>query len=152
MTTQILAVSTLLSTGIVAGVFFAIMVSVLPTLFAMAPPQYIWTHQRLGKGYHPTMPLLVTAALGCDAALAILTDDGPERALLGTAALLLVGVQVVSQFGNVPLNRVIHRTSPDAPLDDWRDPRAQWRRWHLIRTVCALLALAATATAVTVVG
>jgi hypothetical protein len=31
---------------------------------------------------------------------------------------------------------------------DWADPRARWRGWHLLRTGCALTALAVNGAAV----
>ena len=149
--TQLLTVVAITGTGIVAGVFFAIAVSVLPTLFAMAPAQYVWTHQLLGKGYHPVMPLVVTVALVCDVVLAVLVDGPTARVLFVAAAVLLVAVQVVSQFGNVPINREVNKVRPEAIPSDWRDPRPPWRRWHTVRTVCALLALG-TAAAAAVAG
>ena len=141
----------LLGTGITAGVFFAVAVSVVPTLAALTPSAYVRVHQLLGKGYHPWMPLIVTAALLSDIAAAVLTP-GPPRWLLLFAAVMLAGVQVVSQFRNVPINRVVGRLiASDLPAD-WSDPRASWRAWHLLRTAFAVVAFAATSLAVAVTG
>jgi uncharacterized membrane protein len=147
VTVLLLDTIALLGTGITAGVFFAVAVSVVPTLAALTPSTYVEVHQLLGKGYHPWMPLIVTAALLSDLAAAVLTP-GPGRWLLLVAAVMLAGVQVVSQFRNVPINRVVGRLAPaDLPVD-WPDPRAAWRSWHLLRTAFAMLALAATSLAV----
>ncbi|MFJ6410462.1 DUF1772 domain-containing protein [Streptomyces hydrogenans] len=147
MFTQILGGVTLLGTGLVAGVFFAVAVSVLPTLFALKPDDYVVTHQLLGKGYHPYMPIIVTAALLADVALVVTAPTTGLRLLFAGSALLLVGVQVVSQFGNVPINKVVATMRPGALGADWPDPRPRWRQWHVLRTSCAFGALGLTSAA-----
>ncbi|MFJ9584818.1 anthrone oxygenase family protein [Streptomyces acidicola] len=147
MVPQILGSVTMLGTGTLAGVFFAVAVSVLPTLFALEPEKYVVTHQLLGKGYHPYMPLIATVALLSDVALVFVAPGVAPRVLFAASAVLLVGVQVVSQFGNVPINRVVGRMRPGALGADWEDPRPRWRRWHLLRTACAFGALLLTSVA-----
>jgi len=142
--THLLHVAALVGTGVVAGVFFAVAVSVLPALRALPPDRYVQAHQLLGRGYHPSMPLIVTASLGCDIALALLAPTPARQALYVGAALLLIGVQVVSQFGNVPINKVVNRVDPDDLPADWHDPRPRWRDWHLIRTAFAFAAMVLT--------
>ncbi|WP_449353343.1 hypothetical protein [Streptomyces shaanxiensis] len=39
-------------------------------------------------------------------------------------------------------------TDPRRLPDDWTDPRPLWRRWHLLRTSLAVMALAVNAAAV----
>ncbi|GAA3732075.1 putative membrane protein [Spinactinospora alkalitolerans] len=145
-----LSLVSVLGTGIVAGVFFAVAVSVLPALAAMEPGRYIVTHRALGKGYHPHMPLIVTVALLADATLVFLAPVPAARLLFAVAGVCLVGVQVVSQFGNVPINRRVGRTPTDPVPEEWDDPRPLWRRWHTLRTVFAVLALLATGCAILV--
>jgi uncharacterized membrane protein len=151
MGARIVSVVTLVGTGIVTGVFFAVAVSVLPALFAMPAGRYVEAHRLLGKGYHPSMPLIVTAALLSDVALVALAPTGLTRALFGAAAVLLVGVQLVSQFRNVPINRALARVRADAIPPDWTDPRRSWRDWHLLRTALATLAMLSTSVAVVLV-
>jgi uncharacterized membrane protein len=141
MLPQVIAVVSLAATAIVSGVFFAVAVSVLPALFALPPGQYVVAHRLLGAGYHPVMPLLVSSALIADVALAVLARTAPARALAIAGAVAIVGVQVISQFGNVPINRVVHATDPNSIQTDWADPRPAWRNWHLLRTGCAVAAL-----------
>jgi uncharacterized membrane protein len=148
MLPQVIAVISLTATGIVSGVFFAIAVSVLPTLFAMPPGQYVTAHRLLGRGYHPVMPLLVLGGLLADVTLAVVAGTGSVRSLAIAGAVSLVGVQLVSQFGNVPLNKVVHGTDPDAISADWADPRPAWRSWHLLRTGFAITAMTIAAAAV----
>jgi len=141
---HLLYMAVLIGTGLVVGVFFAVTVSVLPALRALPPDRYVQAHQLLGRGYHPSMPLIVTASLGCDIALALLAPTPPRQALYVGAALLLVGVQVVSQFGNVPINKAVNRFDPTALPADWRDPRPRWRDWHLVRMAFAFAAMVLT--------
>ena len=55
-----------------------------------------------------------------------------------------MGVALVSQLGNVPINRRVRSLPEEGALPaDWADPRAAWRRLHLLRTTFALAALAA---------
>lgn len=143
---ETLNIVALLGTGTVAGVFFAVAVSVLPTLFALPPGQYITVHRLLGKGYHPAMPLIVNAATIADLVL-LITTHGVGRALSIAALAAMIGVQCVSHLCNVPINRSLHNVDPDHVGPEWTDPRPAWRSWHLVRTGCAAVALLSTSAA-----
>lgn len=141
------AVAAVLGSGVVAGVLFAVALSVLPALSAMSPQRYVYTHQMLGRRWDPTMPIMVLGSLVIDLVLAVLAPTAAARGMFLTAAVLLLGVSVVSHFGNVPINRRVRNLNPDRVPAGWHDPRPLWRRWHLVRTVLALLALAVNAVA-----
>ncbi|WP_308249856.1 DUF1772 domain-containing protein [Sphaerisporangium fuscum] len=143
MLAEVAGVAVLVGAGIVAGVFVAVAVSVLPTLIAMPADRYVETHRMLGKGYHPLMPLLVNATMLLDIALAIALRGAP-RVSFAVAAVLLLGSQFVSHLCNVPINRSLHEIDVTAIPSDWNDPRPVWRNWHLLRTAIALAALVAT--------
>ena len=145
---ELLGTAAVLGSGIVAGVFFAVAVSVLPTVQTLPAHLYVELHRKLGEGYHPVMPLVVTAGVLADVALLFLADGTAPRVLFAVALLALVGVQLVSQFGNVPINRVVHAQDPAAIPDDWEDPRPRWRNWHRLRTAFALTALTVNGLAV----
>lgn len=147
MITDLLAVAALVGSGVVAGVLFAVALSVLPALFAMPADRYVYTHQLVGRRWDPTMPIIVLTSMVLDIVLAVLTRAEPA-ALFATAAVLLLGVSVVSHFCNVPINRVVKALDPDKVPPDWRDPRPLWRRWHLLRTALALLGVTVNAVAV----
>jgi uncharacterized membrane protein len=141
-----LTVASVMASGVVAGVFLAIAVSVLPALFALPAEQYVQTHRLLGRGYHPLMPLLVGSAAATDIALAVLVPATAARSLVAAGAAALAGVMAVSQLGNVPINKVVHGTA--AITAAWADPRPAWRRWHLVRTWLAFAALTLNTVAV----
>ncbi len=151
MIVPVLGIVAVVGSGIVAGVFFAVAVSVLPALRVMPMGPYIELHKRLGKGYHPSMPLVVSAAALADLALLFAAPGLSVRVLFGAGLLALVGVQVVSQFGNVPINRRVNAVDPDDLPEGWPDPRPSWQGWHTVRTVCAVGALLANAAAVALV-
>lgn len=133
-----LRIVVLTCSGIVAGVFFAVTVSVVPALAALPAGRYVEVHRMLGKGYHPTMPLIVMLVLAGDLALAFVAPATVPVALPVTAMVLQVGVQAVSHLGNERLNRSVRTADPDVLGPAWTDPRQAWRRWHLIRTALAL--------------
>ncbi|MET8974888.1 DUF1772 domain-containing protein [Streptomyces sp. NPDC004539] len=144
-----LEVAALLGGGITAGVLFAVALSVVPALFAMETGTYVYAHRLLGRNWDPTMPVIVLSSALANGVLAALTE-GTSRALYLLSVVLLVGVSAVSHLCNVPINRRVKSvTDPAALPADWEDPRPLWRRWHLLRTALAVLALAVTATAVT---
>jgi uncharacterized membrane protein len=142
---QVLAVVALLASGLVAGVFMAVAVSVLPTLFALPTAQYVVTHRLLGRGYHPVMPIVVSCGTVADLVLLLRAPDTGTAVLRGVAFLALAGVQLVSQLLNVPINKAVHRVDLDALDDTWPDPRPAWRRWHRLRTALAFVAFVANA-------
>jgi uncharacterized membrane protein len=147
---RVLSVAVLMGSGVTAGVLFAVAVSSVPALAAMPPDRYVYTHTLLGRNWDPTMPIIVGASAAVDIALAVLASGAPARALLVAAAVCLAGVSGVSHLGNVPLNRRVHATDPDAIPPGWEDPRPRWRRLHLARTALALAALAASSAAITI--
>ncbi|MFE9457573.1 anthrone oxygenase family protein [Streptomyces californicus] len=134
----------LAGTGIVTGIFVAVLVSVGPAMSAMGRADYLRAHALLGKGYHPMMPILVNVVTISGFVLGLIAGS-PGRVLFPTASVLLIGVQAVSHLGNVPINRSLSRLATDGP---WEDPRPLWRAWHRLRTVLAALALTAVTVAV----
>jgi uncharacterized membrane protein len=143
--TGVLGVLVLLGSGIVAGVLFAVALSVLPAMAAMPADRYVYTHQLLGRNWDPTMPVVVLTSTLADVLLAIFAEPA---ALFAVAAVLLLAVSVVSHFCNVPINRRVKSLDPAGIPADWADPRPLWRRWHLLRTVLAVAALVLNAVAV----
>ncbi|WP_006602391.1 anthrone oxygenase family protein [Streptomyces auratus] len=141
----VLAAGVCVTSGLVAGVLFAVALSVLPALDAMPPDRYVHAHQLLGRHWDPTMPVVVLGSFAADTALAATPAGGRGWPVFAAAAVLLLLVSVVSHFGNVPINRRVKGIDPEAIPPDWRDPRPLWRRWHLARTVLAVVAAALNA-------
>jgi uncharacterized membrane protein len=146
MIVDVVRVLVLLGSGVTAGVLFAVALSVLPALSRMPADRYVYTHQLIGRYWDPTMPVIVLGSTFADVALAVVLP-WPAAEMYGLGAVLLLAVSVVSHFCNVPLNRTVKVLDPDRIPPGWRDPRPVWRRWHRLRTVLALLALAVNASA-----
>jgi uncharacterized membrane protein len=146
---HVLSTLVLLGSGTTAGVLFAVALSTVPALAAMTPDRYVATYPLLGQNWDPTMPVIVLASTGLDIALAVLAPGTAARSLLVAAAALLAAVSVVSHLCNVPINKRVHRVDPAAIPAGWQDPRPLWRRWHLLRTTLAIVALAVNGLAVT---
>jgi uncharacterized membrane protein len=147
--THAISVMVLLGSGTTAGVLFAVAMSTVPALATMTPDRFVYTHTLLGRHWDPTMPAIVLTTTVLDATLAGLASGGSASSLFIVATVCLLGVSLISHLGNVPINRRIHQTDPNAIPPGWRDPRPLWRRWHLLRTTLAVLALAANGLAVT---
>lgn len=139
MLSNAVTAASVMASGVIAGIFLALTVSVIPALSAMAPEQYVQAHRLLGRGYHPLMPALVASATAADIVLAALVPGLAVRLLAAAGAVALAGVMAVSQFGNMPINKIVHATAAITP--GWADPRRAWRRWHLVRTWLAFAAL-----------
>ncbi|PZG51393.1 DUF1772 domain-containing protein [Spongiactinospora gelatinilytica] len=147
MTVSLLAVVVLVTSGVVAGVLFAVALSVVPALMAMPADRYLYTTNLLGRNWDPVMPILVLGTAAADLALALLSGPGGARTLYGATFVLMLAVAGVSHLANVPINRILRKLEPDSIPDDWADPRPRWRAWHLLRTTLAVVALTANSVA-----
>jgi len=145
MITVVLSIVELIGSGVTAGVLFAVALSVVPALAAMPMDRYIQTHRLLGRNWDPTMPIIVLTSTAVDVALAVLTND---TALFAVGAVLLLAVSAVSHLCNVPINRRVKALDTGDVPAEWADPRPLWRRFHLLRTALALLALLVNAVAI----
>ncbi|MEV7467855.1 DUF1772 domain-containing protein [Streptomyces kronopolitis] len=145
---QTLTVLVLVGTGLVAGVLFAVAISVMPALIAMEPARYVSTHKLLGRRYDRIMPFIVTGSVVIDVVLAVNREVGVRTGLFVAGAIAMLGVAVVSQTRNVPINNRVKATGPEDLGPDWVDPRRLWRNWHLVRTCFALAGCTLSAAAV----
>jgi uncharacterized membrane protein len=144
----VLNVAALLVSGLVAGVFFDVAIAMMPAFFAMRPGSYVEANNMIGEHYHPVMPIIVNIATISDLLLGIMSDSPSRQVLFFVAFAALVGVQLVSQFGNVPINKRMLKIDPEDVPEDWGDPRKLWSNWHFLRTAFAAIAFVINGTAV----
>ncbi|MBB3053107.1 putative membrane protein [Prauserella isguenensis] len=132
---DLLTVLVLVGSGVTAGVMCCVALSLVPGFRALSYEDYVEAHIVFGRHFDKVMPpVVVLTVLGM---VALLFIAGPS--LLRVAALAcLFAVSLVSQFGNVPINRRVK--SGRAPVAE--DPRAAWRRWHFVRLTASVAALA----------
>ncbi len=144
-----LTVVVLTSIGVFAGGLLMVAAAVVPAFRAASPPVYIRMHQLLDHYIDRYMPYTAFFTALCGVALVFLRTEAPARALVAAGVLLTLTVSVISQFGNVPLNKRVHAWRPEAPppLDELTGLLSQWRRLHLARVTAGMLALLSFASA-----
>lgn len=144
----LLGLVVLVGGGLTAGVLFSVALSVVPAFQGMPPERYVEVHKLVGRRYDHVMPPMVITWTVLDVVLAARAQTGSAQALLLVAAVLGAGVALVSQLGNVPINRQV-KALPAGPVPaGWSDPRSRWRAFNLIRTYCAVCALVVNAFAI----
>src|SRR5215210_7102647 len=141
-----------LTTGLIAGVFYAYAVSVDPGLAAQPDESYVATMQAINERIQN--PLFFAsffgAVLSLLAALAAHTQ-GPRSGrfrLIGLACVLYIGgAFLLTAFVNVPLNNQLAAVDPDTParvLAGARDAyEGPWNFWNGVRAVLSTLAFLA---------
>jgi hypothetical protein len=142
---EVLLPIALLASGLAAGVLLGAAMGPVPFYMTLPPGQYVRAHAFAAGRYDPLQPACLLITVVADAAIAV--TGGPGRAPAIVGAVLAAAVVCVSLTRNVPVNRWLKSLDPDALPPDWssRDPRRFWARWNRIRTVLAVLALAANA-------
>jgi uncharacterized membrane protein len=105
---------------------------------------YVEFHQATNHTFDPYMPIVVVGALLGGIAVAILSRGvhslSGELAIAGSACY--AAVLAISLSTNVPINNQVARWSVQSPPDDWTLVRASWVRFHILRTLFSLPALA----------
>jgi uncharacterized membrane protein len=147
--TTILTLCTALSSGLVAGVFFAFSTFVMNALARLPPAQGIAAMQSINIAVFS--PWFMGVFLGTGVSSLVLTISGLLRwaepgAVLRVvgSALYLVGAVGVTIAFNVPRNEALSRLRPeslDAP-SVWVRYVAEWTEWNHVRGVAALVAAA----------
>ncbi len=114
------------------------------TMSRLSVSTYVETHQATNRTFDPYMPIVVVGALLGGILLAI--HAGAFFSLSGKlyiagfvcfAAVLAIGLPTC-----VRINKIIARWSVQRPPDNWMLIRASWLRFHMIRTLFSLPALA----------
>jgi uncharacterized membrane protein len=105
---------------------------------------YVEFHQATNQTFDPYMPIVVVGALLGGIVLAI--PSGGIHSLSGELAIAgsvgYAAVLAISLSTNVPINNQITRWSVQSPPNDWALIRASWVRFHIVRTLFSLPALA----------
>jgi len=105
---------------------------------------YVEFHQANNHTFAPYMPIVVVGALLGGIAVAILSRGvhslSGELAIAGSVCY--AAVLAISLSTNVPINNQVARWSVQSPPDDWTLVRASWVRFHILRTLFSLPALA----------
>lgn len=158
--TTVVLLGATLCTGLMAGLFYAYSVSVMPGLSGASDRTVVETMQRINvailNGWFGVV-LGGAVVLAAGAALLVLRSDdrAPLRwVLLGLG--LYVGVLVVTSAASIPLNDRLAAAGDPASIGDLAAVRhafeTGWVRWNLVRTVLCTGAFGALAWALLLRG
>jgi len=105
---------------------------------------YVEFHQASNHTFQPYMPIVVVGALLGGIVLAMLSPGihslSGKLGIAGSVCYALV--LAISLTKDVPINKLVARWSVQSPPDDWTLFRARWVRFHIVRTLFSLPALA----------
>ncbi|HEX4109927.1 MAG TPA: anthrone oxygenase family protein [Solirubrobacteraceae bacterium] len=134
--------------GIAAGTLVAVLAGVLPVLVRLPPAEALRTKRMLDPLIDRYQP--ATVILAAVSAVVILFHHLSSSETVFTVIGLVgaIGVGVTSGSVNMRINRTMGAWPADAVPAEFAPLLARWGRFHLLRTVFALVALAAFALAV----
>jgi uncharacterized membrane protein len=109
-----------------------------------SPQAYTEFHQATNHTFEPYMPIVVGGSILGGIILAItspgLGSVSGNLAIFG--AIGYAAVIAITLPTNLRINKIIARWPTDSPPADWKTLRARWIRFHIIRTLVSLPALA----------
>ncbi len=118
-------------TGLVAGLFLAFSVAVMPGLRATDDAVFLATMQRINVAI--VNPLFLVLFLGSPVLLAAATFVGPRDVFLVLALLVHLAGLAVTPVVNIPLNNALAVASDPGPARAAFE--VPWNRAHTLRTV-----------------
>jgi drug/metabolite transporter (DMT)-like permease len=138
MTRKFVLFAALFFVALVAGAAFAIWFDYDPS--GMSAAFYTEKMQHAIKVFTIPLPTVVVLGVLFTIAAAFLArSERPNFFLLIAASVCIIGVALITRFGNIPINNRILMWSISSPPSDWAEFAAKW--WQL-QTARALAALA----------
>lgn len=148
-THQILYGTSILLTGLIAGLFFAFQCSIINGLGALGNREYLLSFQSINKVI--LNPAFMISFMGPVIILPITcyinyktgsSDLFPY--LLASTLIYLIAVFGITIACNVPLNDILDgfniQSATDTQLQDMRLKfEANWNKWHLVRTIASII-------------
>jgi uncharacterized membrane protein len=110
----------------------------------LSPSTYVEFHQATNHTFNPYMPIVVVGALLGGVMLTIYSpgvDSLPAELAIAGCVFYAAGL-AISLSTDVSINNQIARWSVQSPPADWTQIRARWIRFHIVRTLFSLPALA----------
>ncbi|CAN7403417.1 DUF1772 domain-containing protein [Rhizobium sp. LjRoot254] len=143
-----LTITSVLGSGIVAGVFFAFSSFVMAALARLPANQGIAAMQSINiTVINPLFMLILfgTGLLGAALAVGVYLAWPQPRGLLlvAGAVIYIVGVLGVTMAGNVPLNDALAATNPQSAESAswWAGYLKDWTTWNHVRTIASALSM-----------
>ena len=134
--------------GLMAGLFFAFSVAVMPALRRLPPPSGIATMQAINRAIlNPIFMVVFMGTTVAAAALAVTAlwtwDDGAGTLRLVGGLSYVVGAFLLTAAYHVPRNNAIDQLDPadEASSANWATYLAEWVPWNHVRTLASLTSL-----------
>lgn len=103
---------------------------------------YIERQHQMIRMLNTPMPILGAVTILLTFVSSYLRRSAPATAVcLVAAALLLIGSGVITRFCNQPINAIVMTWNANAFPSNWESLRDTWWRWHIGRTVLAIVGL-----------
>jgi hypothetical protein len=128
--------------AVATGTLVALLAGLTPTLRGLEPAQALRTKQTLERLLDRYQPALVAVAAVTTAATLFwhLSTSAYVLTGIGLGANAAVGVLALGFCGRV--NRQLEALGPNPAKDDFARLLARWSRYHVLRTLAALIAFA----------
>jgi uncharacterized membrane protein len=140
---DILRVLSVVGAGITAGGMAFVYATIAPVMGGWSPTQSLELHAAMLR-YDPDRYIKPSGVIALLASIAVLLVDTRARAaslvLDGAGVVGFLGVVVISQVWNVPVNRRV-AALPQPSRAEYLPLRARWLRAHGWRTLSGVLAL-----------
>jgi uncharacterized membrane protein len=153
----VLVVTSIVSSGLMAGLFFGWQVSVIPGTRRIGDRNYVETMQQINIAIvNPAfvIPFIATPFLLAGAGIVEYRAGNQRRGLtLGSAAAIyVVGLLGVTVGANIPLNKSLDAfdlgdATDSAVADERAGYEGPWNRWHGVRTTASVVASTVAASA-----
>lgn len=146
---SMIAAATAIGCGLMAGLFFAFSIAVMPGFRRIAPASGLSAMQAINIAIVNPVFLLVFLGTAVTSGVLVIAmiwrgiDLLTAHFILG-GTLYLVGVILVTAVINVPMNNAIAGLNASAieSAGRWQDYLRRWTAWNHVRTLSALLATA----------
>jgi uncharacterized membrane protein len=141
---QVLQLVVVFFAGLATGGLMVNWVGLGRAMSRLSASTYVEFHQATNHTFDPYMPIVVVGAILGGTVLAILSPGvhSLSGGLAIAGSVCYVAVLAISLSTNVPINNQVARWSVQSPPADWTQIRARWIRFHIIRTLFSLPALA----------
>ncbi|MBL4755983.1 MAG: DUF1772 domain-containing protein [Flavobacteriales bacterium] len=150
MNTIILIIATL-SSGLIAGLFYAWSISVTPGLAKITDESYLVAFQSMNRAIlNPAFFIFFFGLLLLLPLLCYLYYQAPAGiqfwCILAATVLYLLGVMAITILGNVPMNNTLEGlqigSMTPQEMESFRlGFESKWNNLNMIRTICSSLAL-----------
>ncbi len=131
----------LVSTGILAGIFFGDWMGASPVRPTLSASCFVQFQQGLHRRFKVLMPIVIFTSILTNAVAAWLTWGPNSRTAFcfGLSALAVLAILVMTRIVNIPINEVLMTWTVENPPGDWWQTWRPWERTHTVRTLLAVL-------------